>query len=487
VFIVPGNSLASIRHIVVLMLENRSFDNLLGWQYGLSASDSNRYYNPPPDGPSTTVPSWNNTGVDWKTMTIPNPDPGESFAEMCQQIWGLTAPPPAGSVPTTPGPLGPMGGFAQDYLTIPDVNTGSVANIMHAFKPAQVQALSTLASAFVAVETYFASAPCQTMPNRCFAQLGTAKGYINNETTFPDGTRILNAPYFGPTIFNQISATPGLDWRVYFGDFPLTLAMADVWKYILKNFRWFVDFAADVKNGDLPAYTWIEPSYLVLPNDMHPPHDVLLGDLLVAEVYNALRQSALWESTLLIIMFDEHGGCYDRIFPGEATPPGGPYVDGYTFNRYGVRVPTVLCSPYIPQTQTGTSGPVYDHTSILSTVRSAFSVQGGPLSDRERAANGLGDFLTLSPPNLNLGPESVSAASPASAAPVVPKLNPLQRVLAKIASLVPEPEKIDHTIAALKASQMDRSTNAIRDLETATQMVREAANRLFPQPRKPGN
>jgi phospholipase C len=483
----PANSLASIRHIVVLMLENRSFDNLLGWQYGLSESDSNRYNYPPPDGPSTTVQSWNNAGFDWNTMTIPDPDPGESFAEMSQQIWGLTEPLPPGLIPTSPGPLGPMGGFAQDYLTIDGVSTVTVKNIMHAFRPEQVKALSTLASAFVAVETYFASAPCQTLPNRCFAQLGTADGYINNETTHPDGITTINAPYFGATIFNQISAASGLDWRVYFGDFPLTLAMADVWKYTFKKFRWLVDFEDDVKNGDLPAYTWIEPSYLAAPTDMHPPHNVLMGDALVAGIYNTLRQSPLWESTLLIVTFDEHGGCYDRIFPGKATPPGGPYRDGYTFNKYGVRVPTVLCSPYIPQTRTGTSGPVYDHTSILSTVRSAFNVQGGPLSDRERTANSLGDFLTLSPPNLNPGPESVSALPPGTAPPVAPKLTALQRVVAKTANLVPEPERTGQAVAALRANQMDKSTNEIRDFETANQMVREAAQRLFPAPRNPGN
>lgn len=465
------------------MLENRSFDNLLGWQYGLTLNDSNTYYNPPPTGPTTIVPSWSNTGTDYDTMTIPNPDPGELFEQMGQQIWGLVTTPPAGTVPTIPGPLGPMGGFAQNYLSISGVTASNVAGIMHAFTSAQVQALSTLASSFVAVETYHASAPCQTLPNRCFAQLGTANGFINNETTLSSGLTICNAPYFGQTIFNQISATPGLNWRVYFGDFPLTLAMVDVWKYTFTNFRWFADFAADVKNGDLPEYTWIEPSYLVIPNDMHPPYDVLLGDLLIADVYNALRQSSLWQNTLLIITFDEHGGCYDRVMPGPATPSGGPYVDGFTFNRYGVRVPTVLCSPYVPQMRTGTSGPAYDHTSILSTARTAFSIQGGPLSEREKAANGLGDFLTLKPPNLNLGPKSVSAASPVAAAPEVKSLNPLQRVLAYLASMVPEPENVDQTVAALSENRLDKSTEPVLEPEVAINIVKDAAHRLFPPAR----
>jgi phospholipase C len=483
----PDDALGNIHHIVVLMLENRSFDNLLGFQYGLSAANSNTYHNPPPDGPEHTVASWSNTGTDYDTMTIPNPDPGELFNQMSQQIWGLTTPPSGSTIPTEPGPLGPMGGFAQNYLTISGVTTANVRNIMHAFTSAQVEALSALASAFVAVETYYASAPCQTLPNRCFAQLGTANGFVNNETTYPDGATILNAPYFGTTIFNQISATPGRDWRVYFGDFPLALAMVEVWRYTFTKFRWFADFTYDVNRGDLPAYTWIEPSYLILPNDMHPPHDVLLGDMLVAKVYNTLRQSALWPNTLLIITFDEHGGCYDRFLPGAALPPGGPYVDGFTFDRYGVRVPTVLCSPHIPKTRTGMSGPFYDHTSILSTVRTAFGIQGGALSQREAKANGLGDFLTLPSTNLNMGPESIAAATPVAAAPEVSALNPLQRVLVKLASLIPEPEKMDQTFSALRANQLDKSTTVVPDRATATRIVRSAAARLFPPAQTSGN
>lgn len=479
----PASSLGNIKYIVVLMLENRSFDNLLGWQFGLTSSDGNTYYNPPPNGPTTTVGSWSNTGTDWDTMTIPNPDPGELFEQMNQQIFGLLTTPPDGTLPTAPGPLGAMGGFAQNYLTIPGVTTSNVNNIMHAFTAAQVQALSTLAGAFTVVETYYASAPCQTLPNRCFAQLGTANGFVNNETVFPNGTRIINGPYFGPTIFNQISATSGLDWRVYFGDFPLTLAMFDVWPYSFSNFRWFVDFETDVKNGDLPPYTWIEPSYLVLPNDMHPPFDVLLGDMLVAQVYNTLRSSSLWENTLLIITCDEHGGCYDRFYAGPATPPGGAYLDGFTFDRYGVRVPTVLCSPYVPATPTGTSGPVYDHTSILSTVRSAFGVEGGALSQREAAATGLGGFLTLSAPNLNMGPETVSAAAPGTQVVTNEPLSPLQRVLVKLASIVPKPEDIPQTLAAFMAYRLDRSTNVVPDRETGKQIVLSASARLFPPPR----
>jgi phospholipase C len=467
------------------MLENRSFDNLLGWQYGLSPANANTYFNPPPGGPSTTVAAWNNTGTDWDTMTIPNPDPGELFEQMNQQIFGLLTTPPEGSFPTAPGPLGAMGGFAQNYLTIPGVTAANVANSMHAFTPAQVQALSALAEAFVAVETYRASAPCQTLPNRCFAQLGTANGFVNNETVFPDGARIINAPYFGTTIFNQISATKGLDWRVYFGDFPLTLAMIDVWPYTSSNFRWFADFESDVGNRDLPAFTWIEPSYLILANDMHPPYDVLLGDMLVAQVYNTLRQSTLWDQTLLIITFDEHGGCYDRFYPGPAPPPGGPYLDGFTFDRYGVRVPAVLCSPYIPVTKTGASGQVYDHTSVLSTVRSAFGVQGGALSAREAAATGLGGFLTLPPSNLNLGPESVSAATPGPQPAMDEPLSPLQRVLVKLAGMVPEPGAVAHTKAALVAYRLDRSTNIVPDRETGVQIVRDAGARLFPPARSP--
>lgn len=399
----PNDSLSQIDHVVVLMLENRSFDNILGHLYGVGESGQNRLITL--DGEERTIESWSAPGQTWPQVTIPAPDPGEAFVDMNQQIFGLThRPDPDEPEPEGAGSLGAMGGFAQNYQRILRVGEDGdhsaasntpVRNIMNFFDAEQVPVSSALAQAFRVVDTYHASAPCQTMPNRAFAQLGTANGWVNNS----DAEGIPHAPYFGLSIFGQFrwarhEGKP-VDWRCYFGDFPLTLAMVDTWaQFDRDHFRRMDRFEADAAAGELPAFTWIEPSYQIEPNDNHPPHDVTRGEALLATVYNALRASPQWEKTLFVLTYDEHGGTYDRRSPGRATPPGGSYPDGFRFDRYGVRVPCILMSDYTLQAGVGgTTGPlVFDHTSLLTLLRERFDL-GEPLSQRDAAARSLGELL----------------------------------------------------------------------------------------------
>jgi len=451
------HQLDQIEHIVVLMLENRSFDNILGWEHGLSTSDCNRYA-PTPGDSLTTACCYHDRGTSFDTMIKPCPDPGELFNSMNQQIFGLVERPSVfDPAPSRVGELGEMGGFAQNYAFIinngdtpdsgPDGCRGraAVPNIMHAFSAEQVPVSVALAKAFTAIDTYHASAPCQTLPNRCFAQLGSAKGFVNNKAYFDNGTSVPHLPYFGDSIFGLISqhdaslpTSEKLGWRVYFGDFPLTLFMWDVLEPCLVNgkdfrrehFRFFDAFASDVASGELPAYTWIEPRYQIAPNDNHPPHDVTLGEKLVAETYNTLRANEdLWKKTLLIVTYDEHGGCYDRVFPGKAPAPGPPYPDGFEFDRYGVRVPTMVCSPWIPSSRgkTGGAPATYDHTSILRTVRERFSIEGN-LGDREKVAASLEVFLTNDAPS-NLGPAELTLSTVESSKDVDEVENDIQELI----------------------------------------------------------
>lgn len=411
--------LMSIEHVVVLMLENRSFDNILGHLYGLPAGGSNRLIEP--DGTEVEIPSWGESGTSYPQMTIPNPDPGEAFTDMNQQIFGLTARPPSGQAPTTPGKLGAMGGFAQNYDLIlrsgekgdpKDASDTPVAAIMNFFTEDQVPVSSLLARTFKVVDSYHAPAPCQTMPNRTFAQLATANGFVNNT----DGKGVLHAPYFGPSIFGQIrEAQRGgcdIDWRCYFGDFPLTLAMVDTWEqFDDTHFRFMDDFFTDTAAGKLPAYTWLEPAYQIAPADNHPPHDVTRGEALLAQVYNSLRTSEHWSKTLFILTYDEHGGCYDRVMPGAATSPGGPTPDGFNFDRYGVRVPCILISDYSLDSSNASTGPtVYDHTSILALLRERWPL-GAALSPRESSVGSLSKLLT---PAAEGAPTSIAVPVPVS-------------------------------------------------------------------------
>ncbi len=195
----------------------------------------------------------------------------------------------------------------------------------------------------------------------------------------------------------------------------------DIWNNN-SNFCPFYDeqFASDCQNNSLPKYSLIEPRYtshLGTPNSNHPPYDMTYGEILLADVYNTIRNSPSWESTLLIVTYDEHGGCYDHMMPAfNATPPGKgwtlPKTSWFPFNRFGVRVPSLLISPYI---QAGSvirpdgyhyGETPYDHTSVIATINERFG--SGTLTNRDAKAPSLASALTLSSSNMNNGPQNVT-------------------------------------------------------------------------------
>lgn len=384
-------SLQAIDHIVVLMLENRSFDCLLGTLY----PPSQQFNGLPPgsfnlDLMGNPIPIWSRPGITNAAMTVPTPDPGEQFEDMNMQLFNgrLTA---------------DMTGFAQNYQVQSEHPPYDPKNVMHYYQDEQVPVLRELARRFAVSDSWHASAPCQTWPNRFFAHTATAGGYVNNLPT--------HFPYRMPTVFGQLQEA-GQSWGIYFHDFPQALTLEELWPHPL-HFRLFDDFKKHAKKGALPAYSFIEPRYFTLfslPNDQHPPHNVTLGEQLIAEVYNAVRQSPAWHKTLLIITYDEHGGIYDHATPPPAVPPSPPQAGQFAFDRYGVRVPAVLVSPYIaPGTVLRPDGPhPFDHTSIIATLRQRFFPQAAPLTDRDRSAPHLGPVLTLPTPS-NDGPAAVHA------------------------------------------------------------------------------
>jgi len=394
-----------IEHIVVLALENRSFDCLLGNLYpgnvrfdGLRGSESNPCHGGDP------VPVWKNNARDPASMSIPTPDPGESYDDINMQLFGL------GGKPGAQPP--PMNGFVDNYLRQTDAPQGSYqANaVMHCYDPRQIPVLSTLATEFAVIDRWFASAPCQTWPNRFFLHTGTAAGYENNSPT--------HFPYLMNTVFNRLDAA-GKSWKIYFHDFPQTLTLTSLWPHV-EHFRYFEDeFAADAQAGRLPAYTFIEPRYfpdLDLPNDQHPPHHVGLGEELIFKVYQAVRNAPTWEKTLLIITYDEHGGNFDHVPPPPAVPPDNSKPQPFGFDRYGVRVPAVVISPYVrrgtiwPDAVKGATPPAdlgapFDHTSVIATVRKCFGL-GAALTQRDAVAPDLAPVLALDTPD-NPGPASL--------------------------------------------------------------------------------
>jgi phospholipase C len=428
--------LGQIKHVVVVMFENRSLDNLCGWLYSTGTPPSLFL----PNGSATTFNGLNTTIFNpankayfdgapadkvfvtqgTTSSTVPNPDPEETFDNVSQQLCG-----PAGC--QTP-PVYPMQGFIVNYDDA--TSADNVAQIMQAYSPGQVPVLSQLAKSYAISDAWFASVPSQTWPNRAFAHAGTSNGRVNNGEP-PDPLK-----WNVETIFNVLTRC-NISWSVY-SDTILTPSLTrtmfpQLWDFHLDGqFRGFPDFEDACAKNALPAYSFIEPSFLLDPNDAHPPHDVEAAEQYLSRIWQAVSTSKGWNETLLLITFDEHGGCHDHVFPpsGAVPPDSTPGDEGFGFDRFGVRVPTILVSPYIKAGtvfRTNTAVP-YDHTSILATLRDWLSIPAADMlpSKRIAAAPTVEQVLTLTTPRSDLpivSPLNVSTTVVSNAEP----LNSLQR------------------------------------------------------------
>jgi phospholipase C len=274
---------------------------------------------------------------------------------------------------------------------------------MGCFAPETLPVLSGLARGFAVCDHWFSSVPTETMPNRAFTCAGTSQGHMDDVTK----------SYTVPSIFGTLGQH-GLAWKIYgYSKPPLTrLNFPDTQKAPAANIGLFKDFQAEAAAGRLPAFVFLEPSWSSTGNSQHPNYSMAAGEQLILDTYRALRSGPAWDKTLLIVTYDEHGGCYDHVPPPSgATPPdSSPGEFGFDFTRFGPRVPTVLVSPLIPA---GTvfrvpagSAPL-DHTSILATVERRFGVP--PLTRRDAAAPDVGAALTLSAPRTDDPLHGVSA------------------------------------------------------------------------------
>lgn len=422
-------------HLVVLMGENRSFDNLLGYLYdadtlpagaefaGLAFGD---HVNVAPDG--TRVAAHPYTGTTDQIMCAPEPDPGEPYPHVNTQLFGVVRPPhnepDDDSAPT-------MDGFITDYAinwtevkgaTHPPT-TEQLAQVMGCFTPEMLPVLSTLARGFAVYDNWFAAVPSQTFCNRSFFHASTSHGFVTNKEG--GGYRKwLDAPA-APTVFNRLEDA-GIDWRVYYDELQLVSltgvlhapALERYWK--TGHFAPMGRFYDDVASGTLPAYAFIEPRMSYNHNDFHPAFgrlresevdgtevidsaisDVRAGELLVHEVYTAIRQSASETgsnalNTMLLITFDEHGGTYDHV-PPPAEASGEPAGEmGFRFHRLGCRVPAIAVSAF---TAAGTI--VHErmhHGSVTATLNRLHGLE--PLGLRDAEATPLFNAVTLSEPRL---------------------------------------------------------------------------------------
>jgi phospholipase C len=435
-------NLNQIEHVVVLMLENRSFDNVFGWLYD-PANPAPFNVEPPLDFDGLYGKKLSNPGLTGNVPvgkgqrpTDPYPDPGEPYEDVYEQLYNV----PAAALKDTPLPpstLPTMQGFVNNYAR---KNGQNPEIIMNCFTPATLPVLSSLAYYYAVCDHWFCSIPSQTICNRSFVQAGTSSGYVDNEG---DGLIFVNKT---PTIYNLLSDARRT-WRVYTGGWTVTslvmITQEKVWDYALRPeyFKFLHDFESDAqKPGGLPNYAFIEPNYMDSlrwgpENDMHPEsHAVQLygvsnveeGDRLVHRVYTAVRNSPDWDKTLLLILFDEHGGCYDHVPPPSAIAPDKTVIpttqtggSGFAFNRLGIRVPAVVVSPY---TRAGTVlNDVFDHTTVANTIMKCLEMGTDGLGLRTAAANDLGKALNLDVPRMD---------APPIPTPSEPQVGALQKTLA---------------------------------------------------------
>jgi phospholipase C len=382
----------TIQHVVVLMLENRSFDHMLGFlrspSYpinGLTGSEWN------PRDPAHIDPT-QEVKVSDDAGFILSYDPGHAFHDVSLQLFDTPAGPPATALPNA--------GFILSYSQQPHVTPTIADTIMKCMAPATVPVLTKLAQEFAVCDAWYSSVPGPTWPNRFFVHAATSKGYLDN-------SQFRN--YDMLSIFENLSSA-GYTWRNYYHDVSQTWSLQRLQTEANKaNFYSFGQFSADAKNGLLPNYSFIEPKYFSLfgeANDQHPPHDIRAGEALIADVYNGVRNSPLWEQTLLVVLHDEHGGTYDHVTPPAATPPDG-YTSQFAFNRYGLRVPALLISPFIPK---GTiDHRTFDHTSIPATLKEIFGLPSF-LTQRDATAQTFSDIASLETARTD-APSTVTAAA----------------------------------------------------------------------------
>jgi phospholipase C len=369
---------AQITHVVVLMMENHSFDRALGCMQTVD---------PRIEGVDPAHPRAN---PNWPNAAPPIPqgltesraidkDPGHDLDNVLRQIANSNQ--------------GFVADFAQKYPSTAVERSEIMAYYPHGFLPA----LHYLADNFVVCDHWFSSLPGPTWPNRFFAHSGTSLGRVD----MPEG--IFNPSlhlYDQRTLYDELDDA-NVDWRIYYGDFPQSLLMTHQLDK-LGHYRKFDQWAADVGAGNLPPYVFIEPSYFSTEeNDQHPPQDVMRGDLLIANVFNALlANQSVFEKTLLVVLYDEHGGFYDHVEPPATVPPDRN-TQSYAFNQYGVRVPAILVSPWLAK---GCASMALDHTSLLKMASRLWpGVQ--PLGARTVRANDPSDAVNwLQLPRHGIGP-----------------------------------------------------------------------------------
>ena len=448
-----------IKHLFVLVMENRSFDHLLGFQ-GITGKDA--HTGAPTKAEDLTGPDGAAFSNQFGTLryavtptagdrTFQTHDVQHQFLDVLTQLCGQAegeAVKVGGGLKGAPYPPVAQAsnrGFAADYAINSD--SSNPGEPMRGFAPGALPVLTALAKEFVLCDHWFSAMAGPTEPNRMFVHAATSAGWDDSPTN-SDYEKIFGAKSAGAagagisfehgTIFDALRRAK-VPFRIYAGDgFPQVGLLSGISLY--DDVEDFANFAGDVDNPTYDAaYTFIEPRYdtisqnLGLPfvnNSQHPANSVALGEALIKSVYEAIRNSPHWNQSMLIITWDEHGGFFDHVTPPPAAriPTGSPPKDtqgkshGFMFDRYGPRVPAVVISPWCPQNLI--EHRQLEHSVIPATIEQLFGL--GALTNRDAGVVGLQALATLATPrNVTTPiPDAHAAAQPGGPVPGTPAGSP---------------------------------------------------------------
>jgi phospholipase C len=361
-----GSKTTGITHLVVLCMENRSYDHYLGARAmeGLGG-----------DG---LVPGMQNPNLSGGAEPIFREtvsciaDPPHSWQQSRAQFGG-----------------GQNDGFVTEYQR--RAGSGIAPHPMGYFGREELPFSWALADAYATSDRWFSSILGPTWPNRMYLHSGQSGGLTENVLPTNGGIN-------WPSIHHQLNDA-GVDWAYYFQDLPFVPLFQDL-DIEGKVHRVINDFFEDAREGTLPPVTWLEPNFDL--NDDHPPRHPMLGQLFMSSVYQAMAQSPLWDNCLVVMMYDEHGGFYDHVAP--PTVPDARALEG--FDQLGFRVPAFVAGPYVKEGFV--SSEVRDHCSVLRHITDVYGL--APLTERVAWAPDLLDFIDLE--RLRSGRPRPAAAMP---------------------------------------------------------------------------
>ena len=507
-------------HVIVVVFENRSFDNIFGHLYQpgevpkFNGVIGKNLSNPVPSWAKFSAPNGNVPYGPSTDMDSPNPASGDEYYHTNTQLFnilnevnrfktGNQISPPYNNPPsykTTPT----MNGFVTDYISNFTAEVGreptyaEYSQIMTGYTPEQIPVISTIGKGFGVFDHWFSEVPSHTFCNRSFWAAATSSGYVLND---PATNFLLENK--AETIFNRLAAH-GKTWKVYVSElhpvsFTGLINMPMLKQYFATHFVPFAEYEKDCKNGTLPNYAFIEPNLLAAHNDYHPAHgrsfiqkvmnmqedppsSILGGEAYLKQIYDAYKgmKSTTGSNTFnttLFIGWDEAGGTYDHVPPPfvSAPDPNDPKgQDGFTFERSGYRVPAVIVSPWIPERTVFTDE--YRHTSMIATLRKKWNL-GEAFTARDAQARTFDTCFTLEKPrDPSTWPDVVARPVPKYSASTLKHLPPSYSGLAK--AIVPGLVKVAH-LHGSKTPSMPSNPNSEISPAQGVKIAFELSNHLF--------